>query len=108
MTGVTIGTDGLITALYSNGMFANLGQICVGTFANAMGLENAGDNLYQATANSGDVSIVDIKASGTGTLTTGVLENVQCRPVTAVYRHDHNPERLPGKQPYYHNLRLFT
>ncbi len=74
MTGVTIGTDGLITALYSNGMFANLGQICVGTFANAMGLENAGDNLYQATANSGDVSIVDIKASGTGTLTTGVLE----------------------------------
>ncbi len=74
MTGVTIGTDGLITALYSNGMFANLGQICVGTFANAMGLENAGDNLYQVTANSGDVSIVDIKASGTGTLTTGVLE----------------------------------
>ncbi len=74
MTGVTIGTDGLITALYSNGMSANLGQICVGTFANAMGLENAGDNLYQVTANSGDVSIVDIKASGTGTLTTGVLE----------------------------------
>lgn len=39
-----------------------------------MGLENAGDNLYQVTASSGDVSVVDIKASGTGVMTTGVLE----------------------------------
>lgn len=74
MTGVSIGTDGLIKALYSNGVQQNLGQICVGTFANAMGLENAGDNLYQVTASSGDVSVVDIKASGTGVMTTGVLE----------------------------------
>ncbi|MDE7479423.1 MAG: flagellar hook-basal body complex protein [Lachnospiraceae bacterium] len=74
MTGVTIGTDGLIKALYSNGVQQNLGQICVATFPNAMGLENAGDNLYQVTASSGDVNIVDIKASGTGSITTGVLE----------------------------------
>ncbi len=73
-SGVTIGTDGIVTALYSNGMSRKLGQICVATFPNAMGLENAGDNLYQVTASSGDVSIVDIKASGTGSLTTGILE----------------------------------
>ncbi len=73
-SGVSIGTDGVVTALYSNGMSRKLGQICVGTFPNAMGLENAGDNLYQVTASSGDVSIVDIRASGTGSITTGVLE----------------------------------
>ncbi|MDE6622283.1 MAG: flagellar hook-basal body complex protein [Lachnospiraceae bacterium] len=73
-SGVSIGTDGTVTALYSNGMSRKLGQICVGTFPNAMGLENAGDNLYQVTASSGDVSIVDIRASGTGSITTGVLE----------------------------------
>jgi len=73
-SGVSIATDGVVTALYSNGMSRKLGQLCVGTFPNAMGLENAGDNLYQVTASSGDVSIVDIKASGTGVMTTGVLE----------------------------------
>lgn len=74
MTGVSIGTDGLIKALYSNGVQQNLGQICVGSFPNAMGLENAGDNLYQVTASSGDVAIGDIKADGIGVITTGVLE----------------------------------
>ncbi|MDE6918042.1 MAG: flagellar hook-basal body complex protein, partial [Lachnospiraceae bacterium] len=73
-TGVSIGTDGIVTALYSNGMARKIGQLCVATFPNAMGLENAGDNLYQMTASSGDVNIVDIKASGTGTITSGVLE----------------------------------
>lgn len=73
-TGVSIGTDGIVTALYSNGMSRKLGQLCVATFPNAMGLENSGDNLYQVTASSGDVNIVDIKASGTGVMTSGVLE----------------------------------
>jgi len=74
MTGVSIAQDGIITANYSNGMSATLGQICVGTFANAMGLQNEGDNLYSETANSGECNVVDIKASGTGYMTTGVLE----------------------------------
>jgi len=73
-SGVSIGTDGIVTALYSNGMSRKLGQLCVATFPNAMGLENSGDNLYQVTASSGDVNIVDIKASGTGSMTSGVLE----------------------------------
>ena len=73
-SGVSVGTDGIVTALYSNGMSRKLGQICVSTFPNAMGLENAGDNLYQVTASSGDPSLVDIKASSTGSITSGILE----------------------------------
>jgi flagellar hook protein FlgE len=76
MTGVSIGQDGTITASYDNGMQKNIAQISVATFENAMGLENVGDNLYTTTANSGDFNGigVDIKGSGTGYMTTGVLE----------------------------------
>ncbi|MDE7322548.1 MAG: flagellar hook-basal body complex protein [Lachnospiraceae bacterium] len=74
LLGVSVGTDGIITASYSNGMAATLGQICVAKFANAMGLENAGDNLYQTTASSGDASVVDIKAEGIGSINSGILE----------------------------------
>jgi flagellar hook protein FlgE len=57
-------------------MQKDIAQIAVATFANAMGLENAGDNLYTTTANSGEFDGVgvDIKGSGTGYMTTGVLE----------------------------------
>jgi flagellar hook protein FlgE len=76
LTGVSIGQDGTITANYDNGMTKSIAQIAVATFANAMGLENVGDNLYQQTANSGEFDGVgvDIKGSGTGYMTTGVLE----------------------------------
>ena len=63
-----------MTALYGNNISRKLGQICVSTFPNAMGPENAGDNLYQVTASSGDPALVDIKASGTGSITSGILE----------------------------------
>lgn len=76
MTGVSIGTDGTVYATYSNGQSKILAQIAVATFANAMGLANAGDNLYEETQNSGsfDGVGVDITAGGTGYLTTGMLE----------------------------------
>jgi flagellar hook protein FlgE len=76
LTGVSIGQDGKITASYDNGMQRDIAQISVATFENAMGLENAGDNLYTATSNSGEFNGVgvDIKGSGTGYMTTGVLE----------------------------------
>lgn len=76
MTGASIGTDGTVTINYSNGMSRAVAKIAVATFANAMGLQNEGNNLYTATANSGEFDGigVDIKASGTGDMTTGVLE----------------------------------
>lgn len=75
MSGITIQTNGMIYASYDNGMTQLLGQIAVGEFANAAGLEKAGDNLYLASLNSGEFDGVgvDITASG-GYMTTGVLE----------------------------------
>ncbi len=75
MSGVSIQKDGKIYATYDNGQSRLLGQIATAEFANASGLEKAGDNLYSATQNSGDFDGigVDITAGG-GYMNTGVLE----------------------------------
>ena len=76
MSGVSIQNNGEIYATYDNGMTKLVGQIAVAKFANAAGLEKAGDNLYSATLNSGEFDGigVDITADGAGSMTTGALE----------------------------------
>ena len=67
--------NGMIYGAYDNGQTKLLGQIAVASFSNASGLEKHGDNLYEATLNSGDFDGigVDITANG-GYMSTGVLE----------------------------------
>ena len=52
-----------------------MGQIAVANFANASGLSKQGDNLYSATANSGEFDGIgnDITEND-GYMTSGVLE----------------------------------
>lgn len=75
MSGISIQVDGKIYASYDNDMTKLLGQIAVAEFANASGLEKAGDNLYSSTSNSGDFDGVgkDVGENG-GYMQTGVLE----------------------------------
>ena len=73
MSSISIGMDGKITAAYTNGQTKLLGQIATATFANAAGLEKAGDNLYATTLNSGEPVINDVTANG-GSMSTGELE----------------------------------
>lgn len=75
MSGIEVAQDGKITAYYDNNESKLLGQIAVANFANASGLSKQGDNLYSATANSGEFDGVgdDITASD-GYMTSGVLE----------------------------------
>jgi len=75
MIGVSVQQDGMIYASYDNGMTKLLGQIATANFANASGLEKAGDNLYSATLNSGEFDGIgeDVTANG-GYMSTGQLE----------------------------------
>ena len=75
MSSVSIQPNGMIYATYTNGNTRLLGQIAVASYANAMGLEKVGDNLYASTLNSGEFDGigVDITTNG-GSMTTGVLE----------------------------------
>lgn len=73
LTGISFGTDGSVHGTYSNGQTIKKGQIAVAEFANAMGLEKAGDNLYQESLNSGVAMVQDITIDG-GYMNSGVLE----------------------------------
>jgi flagellar hook protein FlgE len=53
----SITETGEIIGSYSNGVSRTLGQLALARFANAPGLELAGENLYRATVNSGDPKI---------------------------------------------------
>ena len=75
LQGVSIQTNGMIYASYSNGQQKLLGQIAVAEFANPSGLQKEGENLYSATQNSGDFDGIGIDITTNGDkMNTGVLE----------------------------------
>jgi len=71
-----IGSDGILTGIYSNGQQQPLGLIALASFENPAGLQKVGDNLYIPTTNSGDFTGKGLKAGseGVGTLSPGTLE----------------------------------
>ena len=75
MSGITIDQQGKIYGVYDNGDSKLLGQVAVATFSNPAGLEAIGNNMFAATANSGEFNGIgeDVTASG-GKFITGVLE----------------------------------
>jgi len=70
----TLGPDGVLTGVFSNGLKQSLGQLAIATFANAGGLEKAGSSLFRTTVNSGAALVGIPGEDGRGTLTGGGLE----------------------------------
>lgn len=70
-----IGSDGILTGIYSNGQQQPLGLIALAYFENPAGLQKAGENLFIPTTNSGDFK-KGLKAGseGVGMLSPGTLE----------------------------------
>ena len=75
LSSFSIGADGKIQGIYSNGDNRLLGQIAIAEFKNPAGLEKVGNNLYIDTLNSGEFNGIGIDpTSSGGQLKTGVLE----------------------------------
>jgi flagellar hook protein FlgE len=70
----TVGSDGAVTASYSNGQQQTVGQLALANVANVQGLQLLGDGDYATTLASGTASIATSGAAGLGTLTDGALE----------------------------------
>jgi flagellar hook protein FlgE len=71
----SIGSDGIIMGVYSNGKQRPLGMIGLAEFDNPAGLERAGSNTFVQTPNSGDfLNGVKPGTSRAGTLLSGTLE----------------------------------
>ncbi len=75
-TSVTIGTDGVVTAVLANDTaVTNLGQIDLANFINPAGLQPIGDNYYRETTSSGAPTVGNPTTDSLGSLMQGYLES---------------------------------
>jgi flagellar hook protein FlgE len=72
--GFTVSADGLISAQFSNGQTAPVGQLALANVVNPQGLSVEGGNLYQTTLASGAASIGVAGTGGLGTIQDEALE----------------------------------
>lgn len=70
----SVGPGGDITGIFSNGTTRPIGQIAMGLFTNPGGLQRAGSNNFEETANSGTPIIGTPGSGGRGSIGAGVLE----------------------------------
>ena len=71
---MSIESDGVVMARYSNGQNQPAGQIELATFRNPQGLQPLGDNSWASSYTSGD-PVVGVPGNGTlGVLQAGALE----------------------------------
>ena len=75
LTSYSIGTNGMITGIYSNGKQQPIGLIGLASFDNPAGLQRVGDNMYIPSTNSGDFKrAVKAGVGVVGMLNPGTLE----------------------------------
>ncbi|HHV38143.1 MAG TPA: flagellar hook protein FlgE, partial [Tepidimicrobium sp.] len=74
LDGYSIGPDGLVEGIFTNGERKALGQVMLAKFDNVMGLEKLGNNLYSNTRNSGEPQLGRAGSSGYGPIASGSLE----------------------------------
>ncbi|MCH8806118.1 MAG: flagellar hook-basal body complex protein [Planctomycetes bacterium] len=70
----SVGKDGIVTGIFSNGMTRTLGQIAVAVFANPQGLLSEPDNTYVVGPNAGTPAIMAPGQFGAGRILAGALE----------------------------------
>lgn len=72
--GVSIGEDGIVTALFDNGVTRPVFQIPVATFTNVNGMESLTGNVYIATDASGEPTLRAAGSAGSGSVQAASLE----------------------------------
>ncbi|MDL2226141.1 flagellar hook-basal body complex protein [Deltaproteobacteria bacterium OttesenSCG-928-M10] len=71
---VSIGEDGVVTGIYTNGRHQPLYQVALTRFMNPWGLNKIGDNLFEETRYSGAGAMNEPGYGGTGTVLANFLE----------------------------------
>ena len=74
LSGFSVGNDGVVTGLFTNGLTRPLGQVAMSIFSNPQGLERMGNNLWRATDNSGIPVTGQANNGGRGQISSGFLE----------------------------------
>jgi flagellar hook protein FlgE len=75
LTGVSIGTNGIVTANFSNGLSENIYQVPLATFSDPDGLTAVSGNSYQSSTASGTPDINQANTGGAGTVNSNAVES---------------------------------
>lgn len=73
LTEYSIGSDGVITGIYTNGKQQALGMIALASFENYNGLKSVGNSSFTSTANSGEFKAI-VPGDSAGSITANTLE----------------------------------
>ena len=74
LDGFGVGTDGIITGTFTNGLTQLLGQVALATFANSQGLLDGGNSVFIEGPNSGVAVIGAPQTMSAGSIQSGALE----------------------------------
>jgi len=74
LTGISVGTDGLVRASYTNGQSIALGNVALVNFRNPQGLKQVGDNSWIETIDSGSALVGQAGTGTFGKIQGGALE----------------------------------
>lgn len=74
LSGLSVGSDGVVQGRYNNGQTRNLGQIVLATFANPNGLQSLGNNQWSLSSVSGPELIGAPSTGGRGVLQSSSIE----------------------------------
>jgi flagellar hook protein FlgE len=74
LSGITVDSEGIITAQFSNGLSQKVYKIPLATFANPDGLSETSGNAYMTSIASGSPTISEADLGGAGTIVSKNLE----------------------------------
>lgn len=74
LTGYSIDSEGVVTAVFSNQQELVLGQVALATFVNDEGLIAEGGNTFKPGPNSGELTIGVPQSGKAGAVRSGTLE----------------------------------
>lgn len=69
-----IDRDGTLITLFSNGVTRPIGRVALAEFVNEGGLARSGDNLFEASVNSGDALVSSVASGIEASIFSGSLE----------------------------------
>ncbi|SEM95612.1 flagellar hook protein FlgE [Sphingomonas gellani] len=74
LAGVTVDTNGVLTASFSNGDTKKLGKVALANFTDPAGLKQLGNSYWSATGISGNAKMGAANENGYGNMMSGTLE----------------------------------
>ncbi|MCC6748490.1 MAG: flagellar hook protein FlgE [Deltaproteobacteria bacterium] len=74
LAGISIGSDGIISGVFSNGLKRTVGQVLVADFQAPEEMQRIGGNLWTETAQSGQAMVGEPGSGGRGGIVSGALE----------------------------------